>query len=172
MGSQFLRATSAGVPSVESYYIQAIWGEDTRQRPDYDYQRRAIKTYRDRNSWASLWPRGSMTDGDPSSPDMVMEAGVGFEPFSCDGEGTQTSNFILGRVLDISSNPVAAIVQGFRTSDDAFVGEVNAKADGYYILPTFNGTGVAHYLVAYNPGSPDRAGTTVNTITPTKVDGT
>ena len=32
--------------------------------------------------------------------------------------------------------------------------------------------GTQHYLVAYKPGSPDTAGTTVNTLTPTNVDGT
>jgi hypothetical protein len=172
MGSQQLWGTSAGVPSVESYTLQAIWGDDTRAKPEHDYQRRALKTYRDRNRWVSLWPRGGIMMGDPSGTECVGGYCDCFEPFSCDGEGTQSSNFIRGRVLDVSSNPVAAIVQGFRTSDDAFVGQVNARADGYYDLPTFNATNVQHYLVAYNAGSPDRAGTTVNTITPTKVDGT
>lgn len=172
MGSQFLWATSAGQPSVESFYIQSMLDDDIRYRNDWNFQRRGIKAYRDGNGWASLWPAGGLCNGDPSTQDEVFERCPPFEPFSCDGNGTQSSNFIRGRVLDDASNPVAAIVQGFRTSDDAFVGQVNARADGFYDLPTFNPAGTQHYLVAYMPGSPDRAGTTVNTLTPTNIDGT
>jgi hypothetical protein len=68
--------------------------------------------------------------------------------------------------------PVAnAIVQGYVTSTDAYVGEVQANNDGTYTLGTETLPGVAHYLVAYKPGSPDIAGTTVNTLTSTNVDG-
>lgn len=96
-----------------------------------------------------------------------------FEPFSCDGEGTQSTRFIKGTCVDASDVPVAsAIVQGFRTDNDAFTGQVEAHADGTYTLPTDTPAGVQHYLVAYKPGSPDIAGTTVNTLTSTHVDGT
>lgn len=96
-----------------------------------------------------------------------------FEPYSCDGEGTQTKRFIKGTVVDASDVAVSgANVQGFITSTDAYVGEVQSRDDGSYDLPTETIAGVQHYLVAYKPGSPDTAGTTVNTLTSTNVDGT
>jgi hypothetical protein len=73
---------------------------------------------------------------------------------------------------DSVGTPVAnAIVQGFVTSTDAYVGEVTSGEDGTYTLGTETVAGVAHYLVAYKAGSPDVAGTTVNTLTSTNVDG-
>ena len=96
-----------------------------------------------------------------------------FEPYSCDGEGTQTKRFIRGITKDSVGTAVAnAIVQGFVTATDAFVGEVASAEDGTYTLGTETAPGVAHYLVAYKAGSPDVAGTTVNTLTSTNVDGT
>lgn len=96
-----------------------------------------------------------------------------FEPFSCDGEGCSVNKFIRGTVVDASDVAVAnAIVQGFRTADDVYVGQDVSRDDGTYTLATDNAGSVQHYLVAYKPGSPDVAGTTVNTLTPTNVDGT
>jgi hypothetical protein len=96
-----------------------------------------------------------------------------FEPFSCDGEGTQTLKFIKGQTVDPSDVALSGVViQGFRTSDDSFAGyEVQSRTDGSYDLPT-NFPGVNHYIVAYLAGSPDRAGTTANTLIPTNIDGT
>lgn len=96
-----------------------------------------------------------------------------FEPYSCDGEGTQTKRFIKGTVVDSSDVPQSgAIVQAFVTSNDRYVGEVQSREDGSYDLGVETLEGVQHYLVAYKPGSPDQAGTTVNTLTSTNVDGT
>jgi len=65
-----------------------------------------------------------------------------------------------------------AIVQGFVTASDAFVGEVTANEDGTYVLGTEQLKKTPHYIVAYKAGSPDISGTTVNTLLPTNVDGT
>ena len=96
-----------------------------------------------------------------------------FEPFSCDGEGTQTLKFIKGLCVDTSDAPLSGVdLHAFRTSDDAFAGyEVQSRTDGSYDLAT-NFPGVNHYVVAYLSGSPDRAGTTVNTLVPANIDGT
>lgn len=128
-------------------------------------------TWKDPNNWQSLWSfgcrisgSGGGTDGDP----VVMQFGHGYEPFSCDGAGCQFKNRIVGQCLDSVDAPVAnAIVQGFVTATDAFVGEVTAAADGTYNLMTEQLTSTAHYLVAYKAGTPDVAGTTVNTLLPT-----
>jgi len=69
--------------------------------------------------------------------------------------------------------PVAgAIVQAFVTATDAFAGEVQGNTDGTYTLGVEQSKATPHYLVAYKVGSPDIAGTTVNTLLPTNVDGT
>jgi hypothetical protein len=64
-----------------------------------------------------------------------------------------------------------ATVQGFRTSDDLFVGETTADSSGNYELATVY-PATNHYLVAYKAGSPDITGATVNTLQPTNRDGT
>lgn len=56
------------------------------------------------------------------------------------------------------------VVEGFLTATDVSVGKVTSDTAGYYELPTpYTG---AHYIVAYKTGSPDIAGTTVNTLIP------
>jgi hypothetical protein len=109
-----------------------------------------------------------------STPNGLDYSGAqGYEPFSCDGGGTQTKNAIRGVTKDNVGTPVAnAIVQGFVTATDIFIGEVTSRDDGTYTLMTEQLKTTAHYLVAYKAGSPDIAGTTVNTLLPTNVDGT
>lgn len=102
-----------------------------------------------------------------------LAAGDGYEPYSCDGEGTQSMNFLRGTCVDAADVPVAnAIVQAFVTATDTFAGEVAGHTDGSYLLGVQQAKTTQHYLVAYKAGSPDIAGTTVNTLLPTNVDGT
>jgi hypothetical protein len=57
------------------------------------------------------------------------------------------------------------VVDLMRSSDDAKIAAVTSDASGnfaFYVLPPG-----PYYLVAYKVGSPDVAGTTVNTLTPT-----
>ena len=157
--------------------LQAAFVESLHE-PRWSWQQRSPKTWKDRNQWYSLWSYGCRIGGGDLEGYAVNGAGGLsskdlFEPYSCDGEGTQTKRFIKGTVLDSVSVPVSgAIVQGFVTATDAFVGEVQSREDGSYDLGTETIAGVQHYLVAYKPGSPDTAGTTVNTLTSTNVDGT
>lgn len=137
---------------------------------------RSPRTWKDRNRFDSLWSFGCrMSGGLGSGADggfADLSVSDPYEPFSCDGEGTQTLKFIKGQCVDASGNVAAgAIVQAFRTSDDAFAGQVNANStDGHFDVPT-PFPGVNHYLVAYKPGSPDIGGTTVNTLVPTGIYG-
>lgn len=153
--------------------------EEVLHSPRWQWQCRGPKTWRDRNRFASLWSFGCRANGgngsgqDGSAPiGRDLQAPDLFEPYSCDGPGTQTLKFIKGQCVDASGNVAAgAIVQAFRTSDDQFAGEVNANAvDGSFDVPT-PFVGASHYLVAYKPGSPDIGGTTVNTLVPTGIDG-
>lgn len=142
---------------------------------------RGPRTWKDKNRWYSLWSFGARVGyGAPAGSDGAAPIGGRdlsgadlFEPYSCDGEGTQTLKFIKGACVDASDTVIpGATVQAFRTSDDAFAGyEVQSREDGSYDLAT-NFPGVNHYVVAYIAGSPDRGGTTVNTLTPANIDGT
>ena len=146
--------------------------------PKWSWQARAPKTWKDKCRWNSLWSFGCrVSSGSPIGSDGASWGDLSmkdlFEPYSCDGEGTQSKRFLRGTVQDSVGSPVnGALVQGFVTATDAYVGEVQSNLDGTYVLGTETRPGVAHYLVAYKPGSPDIAGTTVNTLTSTNVDGT
>lgn len=140
--------------------------------PKWSWQMRSPKTWRDKNRWDSLWSFGCRVGSGDANMDGASPIGLstadGFEPFSCDGDGCQFKNRIKGQCLDSVGAPVAnAIVQGFVTATDAYVGEVTADNAGYYQCMTERSTATPHYLVAYKTGSPDLAGTTVNTILPT-----
>jgi hypothetical protein len=156
--------------------LQPLFREEhLASRPSWGWQRRSPSSWRDPNQWESGWSWGCKVGGgdDLSYSVLGIEVGHGFEPFTVDGPGNQSKRFIKGITKDAGGTPVAnAIVQGFVTSTDAYVGEVTSGADGTYTLGTETVAGVAHYLVAYKAGSPDIAGTTVNTLTSTNVDGT
>lgn len=150
---------------------------EARHEPRWQWQCRAPKTWKDKNRWFSLWTFGARVGGGA----MEEYAPIGhdmqsidpFEPFSCGGEGTQTKRFIRGTCVDASDVAVAnAIVQAFVTSTDEYKGQDVSRDDGTYLVGVESIAGVQHYLVAYKPGSPDTAGTTVNTLTTTNVDGT
>lgn len=153
--------------------------EERRHEPRWNWQCRAPKTWKDRQRWRSLWSFGCRVGGGQTTGldccyiGNSMSDGNGYEPYSCDGDGTQTLKFIKGLCVDTSDAPLSGVnVQAFRTSDDAFAGyEVQSREDGSYDLAT-NFPGVNHYVVAYLTGSPDRTGATVNTLVPANIDGT
>lgn len=152
--------------------------DERGHEPRWQWQGRSPKTWKDLNRWYSLWSFGCRVgSGAPIGSDGAGWYDLSmkdlFEPYSCDGGGTQSKNFLRGLCVDASEVPVAnAIVQAFVTATDAFAGEVQANTDGTYVLGVEQSKATAHYLVAYKPGSPDIAGTTVNTLLPTNVDGT
>jgi hypothetical protein len=171
-------ATGGGwsaIPGALQPAYEERWAE-----PKWSWQARAPKTWKDRNRFVSLWSFGCCTEGglgsgqDGSGPvGRSLPTASGYEPFSCDGEGTQSLNFFRGTCKDNSAVAVAnAIVQAFRTDTDAFLGQVQGNNDGTYTLGVELGKATACYLVAYKAGSPDITGATVNTLLATNVDGT
>jgi hypothetical protein len=79
----------------------------------------------------------------------------------------RAAQFTAGYTYNSSGGIIGgAIVQIFRAADDLYVGQVSSNDQGWYqawsVYP-----GQQHYFVAYSPGAPDVAGTTVNTLTPT-----
>ncbi len=180
MGAQ-LRFGTAGATgggfSAQSGSLQPAF-EDKGNQPRWDWQARAPKTRKDPQRWYSLWSFGARVSiGAPSGNDGITCRDLStidlYEPYSCDGPGQQSLKFIKGLCVDASDTPLSGVVlQSFRTSDDTFAGyEVQSRTDGSYDLAT-NFPGVGHYVVAYLSGSPDRAGTTVNTLVPANIDGT
>lgn len=152
--------------------------DESRHEPRWQWQCRSPKTWRDRNCWYSLWSFGCRVgSGSPIGSDGAGWYDLSmkdlFEPYSCDGEGTQSLNFLRGTCKDSVGTPVAnAIVHGFVTATHEYVGEVQANNDGTYSLGVQQAKTTPHFLVAYKPGSPDTVGSTVNTLLPTNVDGT
>lgn len=136
---------------------------------------RGPATHKDPMRWDSLWSFGCRVGGgdlEGYAQGAGLMSADPFEPYSCDGQGTQTKRFIRGVAKDENGVPISGVtVQGFVTATDAYVGEDVSRDDGTYVLGTETVAGVAHYLVAYKPGSPDIGGTTVNTLTSTNVDG-
>jgi hypothetical protein len=138
---------------------------------------RGPRTWRDRHRWYSLWSfgcrasmgTGSGTDGEPFYNVAYKDL---YEPYSCDGDGTSLNKFIKGITKDSGGTAISDVtVQAFRTVDDVYLGQDVSRTDGTYTCPTDVVAGTQCYLVAYKAGSPDIAGTTVNTITPTDVAG-
>lgn len=151
---------------------------EARWSPFFNWEARELCSRADKMRWDSRWSYGcKMTGGGEiagldGAAIMPMTVPDWFTPPKIH-DGTQNLKFLKGLCVDSSDVPIpSAIVQAFRTSDDAFAGyEVPARADGSYDLAT-NFPGVAHYVVAYDAGAPDRAGTTVNTLVPANIDGT
>jgi hypothetical protein len=182
MGAQLWYGTAGatgGGFSAQPGTLQPAFAESWNE-PRWSWQQRSPKTWKDRDQWRSLWSFGCrLQGGNGSGQDgsaaigMDLQAPGLYEPYSCDGEGTQSMNFLRGLCVDSGGTPVAnAIVQGFVTSTDTFAGEVQANNDGTYLLGVQQSKATAHYLVAYKTGAPDTMGTTVNTLLPTNVDGT
>lgn len=137
----------------------------------------STRTKRDPQRYFSKWSFGcKMGFGDVSGADGSQCQGMTlqdwFAPPVMD-DGANSLKFIKGLCVDASDVAIpGATVQAFRTSDDTFAGfETQSRQDGSYDLGT-NFAGVAHYVVAYIAGSPDRGGTTVNTLVPANIDGT
>lgn len=147
-------------------------------RRDMSYWRRGDTQFGARMRYYTLWPRTMALCGDVTMPmDLFGQCGESslsgrWSPVQRASRGNGATKFIRGVCKDSGGNTVSgAVVQGFLTATDTFVNETACDSFGNYELGTPY-PGVAHYLVAYRAGSPDIAGTTVNTLTPTNRDGT
>ncbi|MDI9847384.1 carboxypeptidase-like regulatory domain-containing protein [Rhodoblastus sp. 17X3] len=113
-----------------------------------------------------LWPRASFTGGiDANSPcPYVIEGMHQVWEWNFPATGGHVEKKVIGQTLDSSGAPLAgATVQLFNTATGLLVDTQVSDAGGNYQLSDPNG--VACFVVAYEPGSPDVAGTTVNTLT-------
>jgi hypothetical protein len=159
---------------VGSAFIQiGIFDEDRTSlwRAEWSYQCRGVHLQQSASGYIGLWPSSKISSGDPTSPltmlgqDSCQGARWSEWEIGTTGAGGP-SVFLAGRTVDINSNPLTGVkVQGFVTSSEVFVGQTTSDSNANYSLGS-QYIGVAHYLVAYLPGSPDVAGTTVNTLIP------
>ncbi|MBM4442564.1 MAG: hypothetical protein FJ027_19270 [Candidatus Rokubacteria bacterium] len=153
--------------------------EEPHHHPRWSMQQRSPRTLRDRHAFFSRWSFGCRVGyGDVSGANGTAPVGRTitekdtFEPYSIDLVGTQSTKFIRGVCVD-STGAVAAsaTLYAYRSSDSAYAGTAVANQnDGTFSVPT-PFSGVNHFVVAYKAGSPDIAGTTVNTLVPANLDG-
>lgn len=184
MAGGFLNPTfaSGGIEHQFQASEQSPGQDDTLLHPPrWSYQSRSVRSTYDRNKWSSLWPQGGFISGNPSTAmtplgDDYAEGGghrLGFEMPSVGIQGSQNTKFIRGSCIDASSVAVAsATVKAYLTATDVEVGSGVSFDDGTYAVGTDNPVSAQHYVVAYKAGAPDIAGTSVNTLTPTNIDGT
>lgn len=176
-----------GVVSFEAYYPQTMPKPCLEDTVIWDrrwcYQRRSPDTVPQWDqtfiSTGAWWPmiRSGGFGGDPTNPVFFSDDTLGF---SCGAfaaweyglGGSQSRKFITGKTKNASGDAiVGAVVQGFRTSDDMYIGETASNDKGIYELGCPNTPTDQHYLVAYY-ASGNLAGTTVNTLVPKWRDGT
>ena len=149
-------------------------------QPNWVYERRTPKTDW-RRSWTwegGRWPArsGFYIDLAASTCLILGQSQVGSvndaEPWEPPALGCHSQKYIMGQCQNSGGTPLGgAVVQGFRTSDDYYVGETVTNDQGNYELACPQSPNDQHYLVAYYDASPDLAGTTVNTLVPTWHDG-
>jgi len=119
-----------------------------------------------------LWPSSRLMWGDSSQGANLFGNDAAtinrFESISnqTDETGGQGRLKIRGFTQDGTGAALGScLIQGFINSNDVYVGQCVSDGGGYYEFCS-QYSGQAHYLVAYKPGSPDVAGTTVNTLVP------
>jgi len=173
--SMFYGTQDARMPTYPTTLKDETWIVRSGRR-DFSPRRRGDSEFGARSRFWTLWSRpqsmsGDLSGGYAQSGQDAANSGR-WSPWQRATRGNGTVKFIMGQCKDGSDVGVSgATVQGFLTATDAYVGETTADSLGNYELGTPY-PGAQHYLVAYRAGSPDIAGTTVNTLIPTNRDGT
>lgn len=136
----------------------------------YSYQMRGQQFNRGGSNFFELWPSSHMSSGDPTSPLCLIGTDSGgsgkWSEWSISEGGHVAPLFISGTCKDAGGSPLSGVlVSAFRSSDNLYIGKTTSDSNGNYSVSSIY-AGVNHYLVAYLPGSPDIAGTTVSTLVP------
>jgi hypothetical protein len=126
--------------------------------------RQAVAPWANGVLWTSNRGLGGQFGGNIAGDASTDASTWGIDPL--DEVGGQQAKKIIGTTLDSTGAPLGScVIQGFVTATDVYVGQVVSDSAGYYELPT-QYVGQSHYIVAYKAGSPDVAGTSVNTLVP------
>ena len=151
----------------------ALWDEDRsilwESQNAFTYHMRFGQTNRGSLGFFELWSLPSMSGGNPSAPLCVLGGDYGtaraWAQWSVVDSGKDFVSLISGQCVDINSNPqVGVTVRAFRTSDNLFVNSTVTDSNGNFSVGS--PYAVAHYVVAYEPGSPDSGGVSLNNIVP------
>lgn len=177
MPSCFLNG-GALVGTIDGYRVVGINDEERgplyRTSQQWDYQRRMQQSTRDPIGYANGWPFGGFfldptgTTGcdEIFGDDNLANAFAPWEPWRLGDKGYTRPYYIYGQIFDVNGNPVVgATITSFVTATNAQDGTTVSNADGTYQVPCYNRT-ATHYVAAYKSGSPDVAGESVNTLTP------
>lgn len=149
-------------------------GAFSRPAQNFNYQQRCCTDYRTARGFSGWWWGGGAfldpagTNGmDPIwGNDNLDNAYTSWEPWSLGNKGYTRPFYINGTVFDVNGNPVAeATIKSYVTATGVVDGSTTSNADGTYQVPCYNRT-ATHYTTAYKSGSPDVAGESVNTLTP------
>lgn len=148
-----------------------------RVEPRRDEQKNVYEPYPVRPDivWAGLWPQSRSMGGDVTAnagslgSDASNTSGAYEYPMRMLAGSLGRGGFFLsGITRDQNGDPLGNVtVQGYLTATEAYQGVAISDFAGYYVW--VGQYQQPHYLVAYLPGAPDVAGTTVNTLIPTTV---
>ena len=177
MGASLIGNTLA-VVSGTFYIHQQIPYEDktlmTSARSYWDYCLRNPVTLVNRFQYdfVELWPTASMLGDNGAAVSWMGNNNTGgayqsYETWAFGEGGTYRPKQISGIIYQsdgVTPQP-GAIVELYLTSTNAPVAVATSGQDGSYSIGT-PFTGQNHYVVAYLAGTPDVAGTSVNTLTP------
>jgi hypothetical protein len=163
--SGFLFGFGASFPHAPGLGWAGLTSNDDSIQPS-DYRTGTPFARRDPRDSDVLWPRSSFTGGiDANSPcPYIIEGMHQMWAWDWPETGTHVPKKVIGQTLDASGAPnPGCTVKLFNTATGLLVDTQTVDSAGYYQLTDPNN--VACFVVAYEAGSPDTAGTTVNTLT-------
>lgn len=113
-----------------------------------------------------VWPRSRMLGADYANIAPAWDNASGYWEWPVAGMGHRHPKVITGVTKDSSGNPLGGVtVQLFNSATGALVDTAISDSVGNYRLGDPNN--VNSFVVAYEAGSPDVAGTTKNNLTGT-----
>ncbi len=129
-------------------------------------------TYREQlfNTIEAQWRRSGFGGGLGMQASAAIQDNMSqmwdWSVYASPGQGTHVPKKVSGQVIDSNNNPVSgATVQLFNTSTGLLVDTQTTGAGGTYVANDPNAT--TNFANAYLSGSPDTAGTTIDTISGT-----
>jgi hypothetical protein len=147
------------------YQFSALYNNDSLQASDY---RVMFSEQRESHHLSLLWPRSSFTGQDYANMPMIWESMHQVWDYDAliQPGGTHVRKKITGISRNSGGTPIGGVtVMLYNTSTNVLVDKQVSDSGGNYTLSDPNG--VTCYIVAYLPGSPDTAGSGVNTLTGT-----